>query len=65
MSIVHNYYPLSPNEIKAKEKMLPKYEAIIGGLYNIPIGNYKNWFLNFLMRKSMPFIKKNLPFVLD
>ena len=61
MSIVHNYYPLSPNEIKAKEKMLLKYEVIIGGLYNIPIGNYKNWFLNFLMRKSMSFIEKTCP----
>ena len=40
--------------------MLSEYQLKITDLYNIPIGNVKNYCLTFLTRKSMWFIMKKL-----
>ena len=37
----HNGYPLSPDKIAIKTKMLFNYQLKIADLYNIPIGNVK------------------------
>ena len=40
--------------------MLSEYQLKIADLYNIPIGNVKNYCLTFLTRKSMWLIMKKL-----
>ena len=38
---LHNDYPLDPDEVEIKRKMLSEYQLKIADLYNIPIGNVK------------------------
>ena len=39
---LHNEYPLAPDKIEIKRKMLPSYQSKIAEFYKIPIGNVKN-----------------------
>lgn len=36
---LHNGYPLTPDKIEIKKKMLPNYQWKIADSYNIPMGN--------------------------
>ena len=45
---LHNDYPLSPDKIELKGKIMSNYQLKIADLYNIPIGNVKKLVLNFL-----------------
>ena len=36
---LHNGYPLTPDKIEIKKKMLPNYQLKIADSYNIPMGN--------------------------
>ena len=38
---LHNAYPLAPDKIEIKRKMLSEYQLKIADLYNIPISNVK------------------------
>ena len=49
-------YP--PGKIETKREMLSEYQLKIADVYNIPIGNVKNWCLTFLTKKNMYFIMK-------
>ena len=44
---LHSDYPLAPDEIEIKRKMLPEYQLKIADLYNIPIDNVKKIVPNF------------------
>ena len=37
-----NDYPLDPDKIEIKRKMLSKYQLLIADFHNIPIGNIRN-----------------------
>ena len=52
---LHNDNPLTPDKIEINKKMLSSNQLKIADFYNIPIGNLKNWCLNFLIKKSMCF----------
>ena len=39
---LYNYYPLAPDKIEIKKKMLSEYQLKVADLYNICIGNIKN-----------------------
>ena len=43
---IHNDFPLAPDKIEVKVKMLPSYQLKIADLYNIPIDNVKLTFFN-------------------
>ena len=54
---LHNDYPLAPDKIEIKRKMLPEYK-LIADLYNVSIGNFKKLVPNlFDKEKSMYFIE--------
>ena len=38
---LHNDYPLAPDKIETKRKMLSEYQLKIADLYNIPVDNVK------------------------
>ena len=44
---LRNDYPLAPDKIEIKEKILPSYQFKVIDLYNIPIGNVKKGVPNF------------------
>ena len=55
---LHNNYPLAPNRIEIKRKMLSDYQLEVADLYNILIGvvccpMLKNQCLTFLINKNM------------
>ena len=62
---LHNDYPLDPDEVEIKRKMLSEYQLKIADLYNIPIGNVKKLVPNFFMKKSVCFIMKTYNFTWD
>ena len=47
---LHNNYSLTPDKVEIKREMLFNYQLKIADLYNIPIGNVKNYFLTFLIK---------------
>ena len=49
---LHNNYPLAPDKIEYKKKMLSDYQLEIEDLYNIPIGNIKKLVHNFFDKKK-------------
>ena len=53
---LHNNYPLAPEKIEMKKEMLCNCQLKIADFYNIPIGNVKNWYLTFLIKKNICFI---------
>ena len=44
---LHKDYPLVPDKVEIKRKMLPEYQLKIADLYNIPIGNVKKLWPDF------------------
>ena len=55
----YNYVELQNdynNEIETEREMLSSYQLKIGDFYNILIGTLRNWYLAFLIKKSMWFI---------
>ena len=60
---LHNDYPLAPDEIKIERKMLSSSQLKIANFYNNHIGTVENWFLTFLIKKSMCFIMKTYNFI--
>ena len=59
---LHNDYSLAPDKIEIKREMLSNYQLKNADLYNILIGNFKNWCLTFLIKKIMSFIVKTCKF---
>ena len=59
---LHNDYPLAPDKIEIKRKMLSENQLKIAALYNILIGNGKNLVPNFFDKKNMLFIMKTRNF---
>ena len=57
---LHNNYPLAPGKIEIKKEMLFKYQLMIVGVYKIPIGNVKNWFITFFDIEEYVFRYENL-----
>ena len=55
---LHNDYSLAPDKIEIKREMLSNYQLRNADLYNVLIGNVKNWCLTFLIKKIMSFIVK-------
>ena len=50
---LHNDYPLAPDNLEIKREMLFDNQLKVADLYNIPIGNVKNYCLTFLIKKNM------------
>ena len=59
---LHNDYSLAPDKIEIKREMLSNYQLKNADLYNILIGNVKNWCLTFLIKKIMSFTGKTCKF---
>ena len=59
---LHNDYPLAPDKIEIKRKILSENQLKIAALYNILIGNGKNLVPNFFDKKNMLFIMKTRNF---
>ena len=59
---LHNDYSLAPDKIEIKREMLSNYQLKNADLYNILIGNVKNWCLTFLIKKIMSFTVKTCKF---
>ena len=57
---LHNNYPLAPDKIEYKKKMLSDYQLEIEDLYNIPIGNIKKLVHNFFDKKKHVIHYENL-----
>ena len=49
---LHNDYPLAPDKIEIKRKMLSNYQLKIADLYNIPIGNVRKLVPNFFDKEN-------------
>ena len=49
---LHNDYPLAPNKMEIKEKMLFKYQLLIADFHNIPIGNVKKLAPDFFDKEN-------------
>ena len=62
---LQNDYPLVPDKIKIKRKMLPEYQLKIIDSYNVTLGNVKNLVSKIFDKKSMWFIMKTYNFTLD
>ena len=48
----HNDYPLAPDKIEIKKKILPNYQLKIADFYNIPI-DVKKLVPNFFLTKNV------------
>ena len=59
---LYSDYPLAPDRIEIKRKMLSDYQLKIADHYNIPIGNEKKLVLQCLIKKNIWFIMKNSSF---
>ena len=59
---IHNDFPLAPDKIEVKVKMLPSCQFKIADLYNNPIDNVK---LTFLIKRNMCFIMRTFNFYLS
>ena len=57
---LHNDYPLAPDKIEIKGKMLSDYQLKIADLYNIPIGNVKKLVPNFFDKEKYVIHYENL-----
>ena len=62
---LNNNYPLAPDKIEIKRKMLSEYQLKIADWYNIPTGNVKQLLSHFLIKKSMRFLMKTWNFNWD
>ena len=62
---LHNYYRLAPDRKEIKRKILSECQLKITDLYNIPIGNIKKLMPNFLIKRSMCFIRRTYNFTRD
>ena len=61
---LHNDYPLNRDKIEIKEG-ISKYQVLIPGFHNIPIGNVKISMPNFCDNKNICFIMKTCNLVWD
>ena len=59
---IHNDFPLAPDKVEVKVKMLPSWQFKIADLYNNPIDNVK---LTFLIKRNMCFIMRTFNFYLS
>ena len=62
---LHNNYRLAPDRKEIKRKILSECQLKITDLYNIPIGNIKKLMPNFLIKRSMCFIRRTYNFTRD
>ena len=62
---LHSDYPLAPDEIEIKRKMLPEYQLKIADLYNIPIDNVKKIVPNFSDKEKYIIRYENLKLYLS
>ena len=49
---LHNNYPLAPDKIEIKEKMLSSYQLKIVDHYNSPVDNVKKLMINFFDKEK-------------
>ena len=59
-----NVYPLPPDKIEIKEKMLSKYQIFIANFHSIPIRNVKKLVSNCFDEKNYVLHYENLQFYL-
>ena len=57
---MHNDYPLAPDKIEIKSKMLSYYLLKYADFYNISIGTVKNLLLNFFDKEKNVLYSENL-----
>ena len=61
---LRNDYPLAPDKIEIKRKMLSEYQLRIPDLYNIPIGSVKKLVRTFFDKGKYVIHYENLQFYL-
>ena len=57
---LHNDYPLAPDKIEIKRKMLSEYQLKVADHYNTPIGNVKKLVPNFFDKEKYVIHYENL-----
>ena len=61
---LHNDYPLAPDKLEIKTKMLSDYQLKIADDYNVSIGSVKKLVPNFFDKEKYVLHYKNLQFYL-
>ena len=57
---LHNDYPLAPDEIEIKRKMVSEYQLKVADICNIPVGNVKKLVRNFFDKEKYMLHYENL-----
>ena len=57
---LHNDYPLAPDEIEIKRKMVSEYQLKVADICNIPVGNVKKLVHNFFDKEKYMLHYENL-----
>ena len=59
---LNNNYPLAPDKIEIKRKMLSEYQLKIADWYNIPTGNVKQLLSHLFDKEKHEILNENLKF---
>ena len=59
---LNNNYPLAPDKIEIKRKMLSEYQLKIADWYNIPTGNVKQLLSQLFDKEKHEILNENLKF---